>query len=344
MRIAAVIPACNEAEVIGQSLACLYAAVPPPDFVLVVADHCTDATVEVAERWGALVLRRETGVRTKGAALGWAMAQPAAGLDEYPVIAVFDADSQVAQSFFAEVRAAFHNGARVVQGYVRPIDLPSSPAVILSAYSDFLEQHVENAACMCWGGSVRLRGKGMAFETRLLGELLPHVHTQSEDLEMTLLIADRHIHIAFLPAAVVCDPMPAGLASAARQRARWLRGQFDALRAHRQAVGRLLRAGPAAWWLLQATLLRPRVPLLALLVVILTVWGVLAHSQWLLVAVAAILSLNGAYYVGGLLLVPTPERQRYARALLLSPVFLAMWCMSIVRAWTLGDDWLTVRH
>ncbi len=59
--IAAIVPAWNEAEVLGQALSGLAAAAPPPDLVLVVADHCTDATADVAVAMGATVLRHDTG-------------------------------------------------------------------------------------------------------------------------------------------------------------------------------------------------------------------------------------------------------------------------------------------
>lgn len=342
-RIAAIIPAWNEADVLDQTLASLAAATPPPDRVLVVADHCTDATADVAEKWEATVLRNDRGPAGKGAALAWAMTQAAALLADCSVIAVFDADSRVAPLFFAEIRKAFRRGAQVVQGFVYPVDLPQSTAVILAAYSEVLVQRIDGTLCTWLGGSMRLRGTGMAFEIRLLRELLPNIRTQVEDVELTLLVADRGIRIVSVPAAVVYDPKPFNLTAASRQRARWFRGQFEAFRVHLGIIRHLVRQGPRGWWLLQDVLLKPRSLVWLLLAFASVLACLFALSPWSLAALCAVFGLCAAYYLGGLMVVPRSERALYARALLSAPLFIAMWCLTAITAWSAGGGWLRVR-
>jgi cellulose synthase/poly-beta-1,6-N-acetylglucosamine synthase-like glycosyltransferase len=312
--------------------------------VLVVADHCTDSTADVAQAYGAIVLRHDSGPSGKGPALAWAITQSDAALADYPIVAVFDADSRVNPSFFAEVRKAFQAGAQAVQGYVCPTDLPNSLAVTLAAYSEVLAQRIDGQLCARLGGSVRLRGTGMAFKTCLLYEILPEVSTQIEDAELTLLMADRGHRIVSVPTAVVYDPKPINLSAASRQRARWFRGQFALFRAHKGLIGRLLRQGPRGWWLLQDVLLKPRSFVWLALGVILGVICLITLSPWSLGALLAVLGATGAYYFGSLAILTARERVLYGRALLLSPVYVGMWLLSAITAWHGGGRWLRVRR
>ena len=342
-RIAAIISAWNEAAVLERTLSSLAAATPPADRVLIVADNCTDSTPEVAERQGARVLRRDSGAAGKGAALAWALSQ-ASELADCAVVAVFDADSRVAPLFFAEIRQAFRRGARVAQGFVQPVDFPNSPTAVLMAYSELLTQRIDDVICARLGGSVRLRGTGMAIEAELLRDLLPLVQTQTEDKELSFLLAARGVRIVSLPGAVVYDPKPSGLRPGSRQRARWLRGQFDIIRAHGGQFGRLVRQGPGGWWLLQDLFLKPR----TLVWLGLVVWCALAWmapgGRWLAIVPGVLPASMVVYYVAGLLVVPRGERGRYARALLLAPLYVGMWCGSVLTAWRRPDAWHSVRH
>src|SRR5262245_10381484 len=58
LKFLVLIPAYNEALVIGHGLAAINADARLRDRVLVVADRCTDETAEIARGHGALVLER----------------------------------------------------------------------------------------------------------------------------------------------------------------------------------------------------------------------------------------------------------------------------------------------
>lgn len=97
--ITLLIPAHNEAERIGATLASLDAQTRRPDRVIVVADNCTDGTEQVARAAGAEV-RRTVGNRAKKAgALNQALRDllPAAGYND--VIMVMDADTVLSERF-----------------------------------------------------------------------------------------------------------------------------------------------------------------------------------------------------------------------------------------------------
>jgi glycosyltransferase involved in cell wall biosynthesis len=91
MRAAAIVPAYQAEPVIGEVLEGLMRLWPEPDAVFVIDDGSTDATVEVAERAGARVIRHPHNIG-KGAALRTGMrAARHAGFD---VAVTVDADGQ----------------------------------------------------------------------------------------------------------------------------------------------------------------------------------------------------------------------------------------------------------
>jgi len=372
MKITAIIPAHNEEKVIAQTITNLRAA--NPDSILVIADGCTDSTVEAAEASGAMVFQCSEG--SKGGALKWLFNKDLTGFENLSgLIAIFDADSTVSPNFFPEVRRAFEGGAQVTQGFVSPVIQPhpsqrdslpifasseskdkttwrtwgglgwgKNPAPTLAAYSEVLSQVFDDEVRSRLGWSVPLRGTGMAFRVELLRELLPHIHTRTEDIELSLLLAQRGVRVKFLRDAIIYDPKPQDAERVARQRARWLQGQMQVWRDYWQTILRLSLRGAEMGWLLGALLLKPKTFLVALkLLMCLLVWllpfSALLKSPFTLLFIAEVL-----YYIGGLLLVSAQDRSRYAHVLFLAPLYVWVWGRSVFIAWHDRKGRLSARH
>ena len=69
------VPAHDEEAVLGATLDSLADQIRPPDRVLVVADNCTDATVEVARGRGVDVVETVGNVEKKAGALNQQLAR-----------------------------------------------------------------------------------------------------------------------------------------------------------------------------------------------------------------------------------------------------------------------------
>jgi cellulose synthase/poly-beta-1,6-N-acetylglucosamine synthase-like glycosyltransferase len=344
-KLAAVIPAHDEESVIGSTVARLSAQNPARD-LFVVADNCTDDTAAVARQAGAEVWERpgsdETG---KGAALRWFLNVATEDLRIYDAIAVFDADSVVDDRFWHHAETALAQGAEVVQGFVQPLS-GGSPAADLAAYSELLSQVVDDMARARLGWPPPLRGTGMVFRRQVLVDVLPHLQTKVEDIEMSLLLAAQGRSVVFVPGAIVGDPKPAGARGVAAQRARWLQGQGDVLQNHAGLVGRLLLSGrPAHVSLVFANLLKPKT-------LVMLLKGLLLALAWLLpsrrvrwcVAIPAglALAIDWVYYIAGLRLVDTPGR--YARALVQAPIYAFMWFRSVIVSLVSNNPWISARR
>ena len=105
VRVTALVPAHNEEFSLPATLTALRQQTRPPNRVIVVADNCTDRTVEVAREMGFEAIESIDNTRRKGGALNQALAMLLPTSDSSDVILVMDADTSLAPRFI-EVGAA----------------------------------------------------------------------------------------------------------------------------------------------------------------------------------------------------------------------------------------------
>ena len=103
--VTALVPAHNEEFSLPVTLTALLQQTRPPDRVIVVADNCTDRTVEIAREMGFEAIESVDNVHKKGGALNQALARILPSSDASDVILVMDADTSLAPRFI-EVGAA----------------------------------------------------------------------------------------------------------------------------------------------------------------------------------------------------------------------------------------------
>lgn len=339
-----IIAAHNEATTIGPTLASLFVANPFPQGIIVIPDHCTDATTELARQAGATVYERREGKGGKGAALAWLFTQNPPELASAAYVAIFDADTTVRSDFFVHLHQALETGPDAAQCFVQPIGYEHSLAATLAAYSEVLSQVLDDRLRAWLGWQVPLRGTGMVIRMELFRRLQAQLKTQTEDIELSLLLLEQGARVVFVPEAVLYDPKPPDAARVSRQRARWLRGLLEVWRSYLPSILRLCLHGPAAWSLLQALLLKPKTLFVALkALVLLSVLLLPVGWLWKLAA-ACLLAADVLYYGLGLLLVPSTERGRYLRALLVAPLYVGVWGKSLIIALRHRKGWLSVRQ
>ena len=100
--VTALIPAHNEAESLPATLASLASQTAPPDRIIVIADNCTDATVDIARRAGAEVMTTVNNDRKKAGGLNQALARLLPQLADNDAVLVMDADTTFADARFLE--------------------------------------------------------------------------------------------------------------------------------------------------------------------------------------------------------------------------------------------------
>ena len=158
-----VIPAHDEAEVIGRTLQSLQSALRHDMRILVIADNCTDATAEIARDHGVEVVERTNAQdRGKGFALAFAAEHLATAAPD--IFLVLDADcSTDAASLRNLVEAAAASG-RPSQAInlLRP-NRQASPLVQLSTFGFMLKNLIRQRGLQRLAGRVHLTGTGMAM-------------------------------------------------------------------------------------------------------------------------------------------------------------------------------------
>jgi 1,2-diacylglycerol 3-beta-glucosyltransferase len=330
-RLVVVVPAHNEAEMIGTCVGSLLDQAYPRERyrVVVVADNCTDATAAAAAAAGAEVMVREAPDRRgKGQALRWAMDRLLAGPDPLDALIVVDADSIADRPFLRELETTFSAGHPVVQSDDVLRTEPHDRRALLEGAALLLRNRVRFAGRAALGMPASLCGNGM-----LLGRAVLEAHpwqafSPTEDSEYSLSLLAAGQPTAFAIRARVSAAPTAGAEGAYTQSLRWDGGR---LATARDWTLRLLGAG--ARRRSAATIgvaLDLAVPPLGMLVMGTAVGTALAGVLWLLGVVpgwaalpwlVALVALPG-YLLVGLASCRVPAAT-YTAFLLLAPRFLA---------------------
>lgn len=268
-RVALLVPAHNEAEVIEATLDTLQPELTASDRLVVIADNCTDSTATLAERTGVTVLERHNSqLKGKGYALDFALQVVAA--DPPDVVIVVDADCVVRPGTIAQLAAQAHQCQRPVQAcYLMHPPQNSGINDRLSALALQLKNYIRPLGLTQLGWPCLLTGSGMAFPWAVLSQVSLAGSKTVDDLQLTIDLAIAGPVPLFAPQAEVTGRLMQQ-AAAQSQRSRWEHGHLEVIVTQ---VPRLLRA---AWQQrrgdLLALALEISVPPLSLWLII---WGVL---------------------------------------------------------------------
>jgi cellulose synthase/poly-beta-1,6-N-acetylglucosamine synthase-like glycosyltransferase len=235
-----VVPALNEAAVIGRTLSSLLGL--RGHFVVLVVDDASDddtvATVRPFLADGRVLLLsqpRERARRGKGAALNAAFAEirrlglpERAGPDNL-IVGVFDADAFVAPDFLQIVAAPFADPA--VAGVQSSVRMYNARQNLLTRWQDF--------EFAMWGnifsraknrlGTATLGGNGQCVRHSALAALGAQPWTPAsltEDLDLSLRLLLRGWRMHFAQSAVVWQEAVPHFRRLVRQRSRWMQGHF----------------------------------------------------------------------------------------------------------------------
>lgn len=260
-----VVPAHDEAAVIGTTLRSLGEALGDRMRVLVVADNCSDATADDARKAGVDVIERRDPERPgKGHALAFAAEHLAA--DPPQVLVVLDADCVTdAPSLRALVDgAARSNRPCQAVNLLRP-DRHASPMLQLSTFAFMLKNLVRQRGLQRLAARVHLTGTGMAMRFATFRASAKVRSSIVEDLALGLELAET----GRAPRLVADAFVWSGASSEGGtliQRRRWEGGFLaTALRHGPRALARALRRADLRGILAALDLMVPPLALFAIL-------------------------------------------------------------------------------
>lgn len=245
-RFAVVIPARNEANVIGNLVASLRAQNYPEELydIYVVPNNCTDDTDEAARAAGARIIRCTGPVKSKGDALRCSLDLLLKYEPKYDAFCVFDADNIADENFLSEMNRAFCAGAQVAKGRTEarnPHDswVSGCYALYFSTFNLFYNR--ARAAC---GLSAKLIGTAFALHRDVLEESGGwRTTTIAEDAEFAAQCAVSGKRVAWVPNAVAYDEEPTSFRLSLVQRRRWCSGVMQVSRLSLPSLFAALRSG-----------------------------------------------------------------------------------------------------
>jgi cellulose synthase/poly-beta-1,6-N-acetylglucosamine synthase-like glycosyltransferase len=212
--VLAIVPAHNEEAVILETV---YNLEYSGCTVVVVADRCTDSTVEICKREGFLVFEVDQG--NKGRAINEFLnsSDLAAAFEG---VAVVDCGTVVGASFAGLVIEALQE-APYVQGWLRS---SGRLAWVNAWYSwNYALYHLTGLGRDLLGFSAMIGGTGFAWRS------VEHVRFDDrclvEDLELSLRLHSAGIKVAYADLQIT-DEKPATLKASFGQRLRWSRGAW----------------------------------------------------------------------------------------------------------------------
>ncbi len=279
-RLRVVIPAHNEAGVVGRLLDDLDAQTYENCTVWVVADRCSDQTVELAADRVSVDERRD-GPEGKGAVLSW-------HLDRHPLepgeaLVVLDADNRVPPELLARFVDELAAGGAVLQAYLDVSNPDASQLATASALSYWASNRMVQLARRNLGWSSDLGGTGTCLTSEALAAAGGFGSSSTEDQELAARLVLAGYRVVWLHDVRIRDEKPASLGVAVRQRARWAGGKQKVARNFGPALVRRAVTGRTFEPLdLAVRLAQPSRTFLALLSGILAVVAGLAPSPYLL--------------------------------------------------------------
>lgn len=232
-RFAVIIPARNEARVVGNLIRSLHTQDYPADRfdVFVAVNNCTDDTEAVARACGAKILRCEGVIRSKGDVLHQAFERL---LDsKYDAYAVFDADNIADSSFLQRMNDALTDGERVCRGRLKAGNATESwVAGNFGLYHVMMEWFYSRPHTIA-GLSSNLVGTAFVVHREVMETLGGwNTYTICEDTEFDAQCIMAGYRIAFIPEALSYDEQVARFGLSMRQRFRWCRGMVEAARGY----------------------------------------------------------------------------------------------------------------
>ena len=242
-KFAVLIPARNEADVIGDLIESLKVQKYPAELydIYALINNCTDQTEKVARDAGAKIMRVDVPVKCKGDVLKYAFSK--LKLFDYSAYIVFDADNEVHPEFLSYMNNAYQSGYLAAQGRKDSKNIEDN--WLSASYSLFyyLQNFFFNKSRMKIGCSSAINGTGFMIDKAVVAEKFDP-KTLTEDVELSIVCAIRGIKIAYVEEAITYDEQPVDFRTSWHQRKRWSLGMMQCGRLYRgKLIDRFFRSG-----------------------------------------------------------------------------------------------------
>ena len=361
-RIAVLIAARNEENVIGQLLDSIHAQKNyPMDHVdiYVGADNCTDDTARVARERGAIVFERHDTVHVgKGYVLNEMLKRiKRPGRKHYDAYLVLDADNILDPNFISEIEKVYSSGYEIVTCYRNSKNYGDN--WISAGYGLWFlrESRYLNGARSRIGASCGVSGTGFLFSRAVLegqGGGWPF-HLLTEDIEFTIENVTAGRRVGYCPEAVLYDEQPVRFKQSWAQRLRWSRGYLQVFRKYGgKLLSGMFRGSFSCYDM--AMSIMPAAVLTGLSIVVnlgAAAVNVFHYHEWDVLAISALQTVMNLYltlFVLGAVTTATEWRSIHCAAwkkiayVFTFPVFILTYVPIVVQSLFVTPEWTHIDH
>jgi cellulose synthase/poly-beta-1,6-N-acetylglucosamine synthase-like glycosyltransferase len=229
-RFAMVIPAHNEAGLIGGTVTSLLQCAYPATLrdVLVIADNCSDDTAARARAAGAICHERHDLTRRgKPYALDWMMSR--LDLNAYDAVVIIDADTIVDRRFLDAMDSHLVAGEVAIQGYFGVMNPNENWLTRLGVLPASVKFRLHFPGKHVFGLSCPLAGNGMCFSAALMRRFGWNAFSITENWEYYVMLTLHGYVTTSAQDAVIYSQVARSLKLGETQRMRWMKGRLDTL-------------------------------------------------------------------------------------------------------------------
>lgn len=223
------IPAHNEQDCISGIIGDVSRQLNENDRMIVIADNCTDGTVELSKRLGAEVIERHNlEQRGKSYALRYALEQ----IEDSPtdVVIVVDSDCRISSRAISDLSTRAAKLNRPVQGsYIFGGKRGSASSNLASSFTLWFKNHIRPLGSLRLGMPCQLTGSGMAFPWDVIRKVNVANQSLAEDTTLGLELAYLGHAPIFCPEAKIDGNVPKSWGTLVQQRRRWEQGYLESI-------------------------------------------------------------------------------------------------------------------
>jgi len=237
--VTVLIPAHNEEELVGLTIDSLMSQNRKPERVIVIADNCTDQTIEIARNRGVEVFATIDNKQKKAGALNQVLSHLLPGLGENDTVMIMDADTVLRQGFIKSAVEHFvrDRGLSAIGGLFYGENRKGFLAQIqrneYTRYSREIKRRRGRVFVLTGTASI-FRARALRTVAEERGHLLPgqkgHVydtHALTEDNELTIALKTLGALMTSPSDCMVETELMPTFGDLWRQRLRWQRGAME---------------------------------------------------------------------------------------------------------------------
>jgi cellulose synthase/poly-beta-1,6-N-acetylglucosamine synthase-like glycosyltransferase len=234
--VVVIVPAHDAEQTIVSCIKSIKQSQYSPDklSILIVADHCADQTIALAESENVGVLVRDENPAGKTYSIAWALNRLSSNehLKAYDLYLIVDSTAKISAGFIEHVAEKWRHGEDVIVGKA-VVDRENQKWFAQCTGLTLTHRSLQNRSRERLGLSSLIEGRGMAYSREYIkrfGWTLAVPDSTSgnhptEDWRHGVLMVQSGVRAAFADDAVVYTPLRGTLRAATQQGVRWERGR-----------------------------------------------------------------------------------------------------------------------